>query len=360
MVDYSKWNNIEVSDDEDDTHPNIDNASLFRWRHQARLERMAEEQRLKEELELKKKEIEEKKSELSSKLNTAKDVTTDVIQKELEKVEVEEKQLKEKELEQKKKEKVTPWNVDTISKDGFAKTVLNKKEPSKNRENLTEEEKLDIQRTFNKKYEKDLKEYGMLSKPEDSKRYLQAHPDLCCEETANYLVIWCVNLVVEGKDNLMEHVAKQCISMQYVLELAKQLEVDPRGCVASFFNRIQMADEQYKNAFEDELSAFKTRVRERGQKRLEEARKEVEEEERKNRLGPGGLDPVDVFESLPETLQRCFESRDISMLQKAIQDLPEEEARVHMKRCIDSGLWVPDAHSLNLRPSNDEAAASMQ
>lgn len=40
-LDYSKWKDIEVSDDEDDTHPNIDTPSLFRWRHQARLERMA-------------------------------------------------------------------------------------------------------------------------------------------------------------------------------------------------------------------------------------------------------------------------------------------------------------------------------
>lgn len=23
--------------------------------------------------------------------------------------------------------------------------------------------------------------------------------------------------------------------------------------------------------------------------------------------------------------------------------MPEEEARYHMKRCIDSGLWLPDA-----------------
>lgn len=31
MVDYSRWNNIEISDDEDDTHPNIDTPSLFRY-----------------------------------------------------------------------------------------------------------------------------------------------------------------------------------------------------------------------------------------------------------------------------------------------------------------------------------------
>ena len=33
--------------------------------------------------------------------------------------------------------------------------------------------------------------------------------------------------------------------------------------------------------------------------------------------------------------------------------MPEEEARYHMKRCIDSGLWVPDAKA----KEEDEAAA---
>jgi cell division cycle protein 37 len=56
-VDYSKWGKIEVSDDEDDTHPNIDTPSLFRWRHQARLERMAQMKQDKEEVESKKKEV---------------------------------------------------------------------------------------------------------------------------------------------------------------------------------------------------------------------------------------------------------------------------------------------------------------
>jgi len=29
------------------------------------------------------------------------------------------------------------------------------------------------------------------------------------------------------------------------------------------------------------------------------------------------------------------------MLQEVIKEFPEEEARMHMKRCVDSGLWVP-------------------
>ena len=40
-----------MSDDEDDTHPNIDTPSLFRWRHQARVDRMDEAKKEKDDLE---------------------------------------------------------------------------------------------------------------------------------------------------------------------------------------------------------------------------------------------------------------------------------------------------------------------
>ena len=70
-IDYSKWKTIEVSDDEDDTHPNIDTPSLFRWRHQARLERMAEQQIAKEEVEAGKKETGSKLQEIEDKLKSA-------------------------------------------------------------------------------------------------------------------------------------------------------------------------------------------------------------------------------------------------------------------------------------------------
>lgn len=66
-----------------------------------------------------------------------------------------------------------------------------------------------------------------------------------------------------------------------------------------FCCRIQVADAEYKTAFDDELRAFKERIRKRADEKLQEAIKEQEEEERKERLGPGGLDPVEVFESLP-------------------------------------------------------------
>ena len=39
------------------------------------------------------------------------------------------------------KKKLTPWNVDTISKDKFAKTIINKDVPKKRDEDMTEEER---------------------------------------------------------------------------------------------------------------------------------------------------------------------------------------------------------------------------
>ena len=161
----------------------------------------------------------------------------------------------------------------------------------------------------------------------------------------------------------MTHVAHQCICMQYLLELAKQLETDPRACISSFFTKIQVADQDYKDAFYSELEAFKVRIVNRAKEKIAEA----EEEERLARLGPGGLDPADVFESLPDSMKKCFESQDIGMLQQVIKDMPEDQARYadkllfsflyyllpfitvivyhgryHMKRCVDSGLWVPN------------------
>ena len=140
------------------------------------------------------------------------------------------------------------------------------------------------------------------------------------------------NFLSTGKHELMTHVAHQCICMQYLLELAKQLETDPRACISSFFTKIQVADQDYKDAFYSELEAFKVRIVNRAKEKIAEA----EEEERLARLGPGGLDPADVFESLPDSMKKCFESQDIGMLQQVIKDMPEDQARYADKLFLSS------------------------
>ncbi|XP_050530323.1 hsp90 co-chaperone Cdc37 [Daktulosphaira vitifoliae] len=346
MVDYSKWKNIEVSDDEDETHPNIDTPSLFRWRHQARVDRMEEIKREQQELETKKKIFQEKlqttKQQLSEAENQGKNKKE--LEEALSALTVEEQELKKKEEEFKNKEKVMPWNVDTISKPGFTKTIVNTPKGPPQEENLTEEEKAKRLEKFIEENKSKLKTFGMFKKYKDSQEYLQKNPQLVCEDTANYLVIWCIDLQMEGKSDLMEHVAHQTICMQYILELSRQLNIDPRACVPSFFSRIQMAEKQYKDSFDEELSMFKDRIRKRAEEKLRIAQAEIEEEEKQARLGPGGLDPVEVFESLPDELKRCFESQDIQLLQDTIKNMDQADAAFYMKQCVDSGLWVPDAN----------------
>ncbi|XP_030052939.1 hsp90 co-chaperone Cdc37 [Microcaecilia unicolor] len=344
MVDYSVWDHIEVSDDEDETHPNIDTGSLFRWRHQARVERMEQFQKEKEEQE---KGHGECKRKLVDCQKRVKQLEAAGVASELRKVQEELRQLKteEKSWEKKaetlhKKEKGMPWNVDTLSKDGFSKSIVNIK-PDKIEE--TEEQKEQKHKTFVEKYEKQLKHFGMLRRWDDSQKYLSDNPYLVCEETANYLVIWCIDLEVEEKHALMEQVAHQTIVMQFILELAKSLKVDPRACFRQFFTKIKTADQQYMEAFNDELDSFKERVRGRAKVRIEKALKEYEEEERKKRLGPGGLDPVEVYETLPSELQKCFDVKDVQMLQDTISKMDPTEAKFFMKQCIDSGLWVPNS-----------------
>jgi len=152
----------------------------------------------------------------------------------------------------------------------------------------------------------------------------------------------------------MERVAHQTIVMQYILELARQLHRDPRSCVPGFFERLKTAEKQYMDAFEDELSSFIDRVKTRAKVRLEEATRIAEEEERKKRLGPGGLDPIEVMETLPNELKECFSTRSIPKLQEVLSRMPKEESAYHMKRCIDSGLWVPDAKAAGLVPACEE------
>jgi cell division cycle protein 37 len=66
-----------------------------------------------------------------------------------------------------------------------------------------------------------MKKFGMLRKYDDSQEYLLQHPELTCEETANYLVIWCINLEVE-------EVCSVCILVDSVTHLIRFHETEVR------------------------------------------------------------------------------------------------------------------------------------
>ena len=222
---------------------------------------------------------------------------------------------------------------------------------------MSEEEREEKLKKFVQENQKDLKAFGWLNKMDDSKAFMLEKPHLACEETAKYLVMQCLDLEMEEKHGAMEQVAHHWICTKYLLELAEQLDVDPRSCISSFFDKHQIAEQDYKKVFDDELMDFKERIRKRAKEKIAEqlkAEQEVEEKERQGRIvsSPRGLDPIEVLESLPEELRRCFEEKDTGMLQEAVRNLSDEQARYHMKRCVDSGLWKVAADDPNTNPED--------
>ncbi|KAK2817330.1 hypothetical protein Q5P01_025521 [Channa striata] len=351
-VDYSAWDHIYVSDDDDAASPFVDTPSLFRMRHRSRLEKMAEFQQRGEDLAnnfaeckrlLEEAEGRLKELELGKKVGD-KDEDREA---ELSKIQAEVRKLKEDESsfgkmieEHRREKKKLPWNVDTISKEGFDKTVLNIR-PLRTED--TDKEKVEKRESFVQRHATQIRHFGLLRRWDDSQKYLSDSPHLVCEETANHLVVICIDLEIDEKHALMEQVAHQAIVMQFILDLARALNVDPRGCFRQFFSKIKMADKIYQDAFNHELELLKERVRSCAQIQMESAMKELEEEEKQKRLGPGGLDPVEVYESLPKEIQRSFDEKNIQMLQEAMNNLDPEEGKYYLKMCIDSGLWVPDS-----------------
>lgn len=330
-INYSKWDHIEISDDEDDTHPNIHTPSLFKWRHEARVKRM-------DELQSEKERVSEGKKETEIQLNRAKAAGSGNAA-ELEK-QLKEWKIKEKEIEE--KEKAQPLNVDTIGTEAWSKSHINK--ATTKEEIKTEEQVMGDYKLFSEKYEKDIKKFGLFSKIEDSQNFFIQNPNLVCEHTASYLCIWSIDLCVEEKTKLMEQVSHQAVVLQFILELAKSLKVDPRGCFRQFFEKFKKNDNpEYQAAFADELKSFRKRVKGRAEARIQAYMEEHEKEEREKRIAesPGGLDPQEVFESLPPEWQECFEKRDIPLLEETVAKMAEEDARYHLDRCVKSGLWVP-------------------
>lgn len=140
----------------------------------------------------------------------------------------------------------------------------------------------------------------------------------------------CVDLEMEGKSSEMKRVARQEMLLQYIMDLANTSRQDPRSAIRPFFGR--MADPRVRDDFNLAVDDFAKKIQGRAVEKRKEQEQEakekvksgrdeaVDDEEeyqelsREERLGPGGLDPVEVFEELPKELQDCFEKADIPML----------------------------------------------
>ncbi|XP_034403251.1 hsp90 co-chaperone Cdc37-like 1 [Cyclopterus lumpus] len=168
-------------------------------------------------------------------------------------------------------------------------------------------------KTFLQKYDQELRHFGMLRRWDDSQRFLADMPQLICDETANYLIRWCMRLQQEGKQALMEQVAHQAVVMQFILEMASNSQQDPRGCFRQFFHKAKEGQDVYLEVFHTELEAFKHRVKEYTVKSRDDATKNVEQQKTGTNCK---LDPKEALDSLPPV------------------------AEYPVKLCLEAGLWT--------------------
>jgi cell division cycle protein 37 len=140
------------------------------------------------------------------------------------------------------------------------------------------------------------------------------------------------------------------------MDLAKSMHADPRAALRPFFSKIDTKGAAHVKGFQDDVDAFVVKLCKRAVDKKKEMEEEAakapeagEEEEEYVELSkeervaqaPGGLDPLDVFESLPDVMKEAFSEQDIPKLHKAIEAMDAEEAKYHIDRCVKSGLWVP-------------------
>jgi cell division cycle protein 37 len=460
---YSKWDNIELSDDEADVHPNIERESWFRMKHRSRVEREEREEvdkrRIREEISKANLRIEEIQRILQRQRKGGKgnEGADDDDEEDTEGLVVELEELQSANAQRQSKlnyyEKHKKWNVDNMCHVVAEKTVITSKtktqsfneqtgyalpddeeKPEFDTKPLSKEENEQDNNTnvvppntstmssskpkshsntsiktettaasksksqiaskpsstttypssttipagpkkpshethdaltvsmmsyaqFTEKYEQILETFISIQSMDQTREYLIQHGNILLQENASsYILLACLEDEMNGKHDKMRLVARQSQILTNIAELAKTMKQHPGNVIQPFFSK--MSQREHFTTFLQGVDAFIEKVKARAIVKRKEMDKEaasngtqtqVEEDgdelvdlhsiPREQRLGPGGLDPVEVFESLPVEMQQAFESREVEQLKHALLQMDPKDAEYHMKRCIDCGLW---------------------
>jgi cell division cycle protein 37 len=321
-LDYSKWDNIDLSDDEEKHHQNLDrNLNI-------RVQRMTRDR--KEE------EIDKRKAELES---------------------------EGKYDEAEKLEKQRPHHVGNMCKVKEERTIIHSQDGSKKDKMKKDGEEFAVDDYFEFKREhKDLLEHFTHASWERSRELLHKRGDVLLDDCANnYYMLTALDEQMAGNTDLVTKLCTQGQIISQIHQLAKPMNRPARDLVHRFFDKFESAEGQ--NAFREGVVHFQGHIQNRAiQKKKEQeeeeqaqmlAEEEEEETEQKavplieamydmtpeERKGPGGLDPVEVFEGLPQELQDCFKSGDVEMMKDYARKSDPKVFEELLDRCIDAGLW---------------------
>jgi len=175
-----------------------------------------------------------------------------------------------------------------------------------------------------------------------------------CEHATGYLLLKSLYLEMEKKTRAAKTCARVAFACKSIGEFAEAGKKSERDAAEPFFRRLDSSAEAmtaYEKSFEEYFEKLCERalvkLRERAENPDADADADadgptsLEEIPLEERLGPGGLDPVAVYDSLPREMRDAFDSGSVSALREFVNALPAEDAARHMKAMVDSGLWVP-------------------
>lgn len=199
---------------------------------------------------------------------------------------------------------------------------------------------------FTEKYADLCEEFMKVESLSKCKDFLIQHGTVMLQENAsNYLLLASLEDEMNGFRNKMRQTARQSQIISNIAELAKSMQTHPGNVIIPFFLRLEQ--KEFLEGFMEGTETFIGNIIKRAvvkkkeidEERLKEEAVDLKDIPKEERLGPGGLDPVEVFESLPLAMQEAFESRDVEILKKALMEMEPNEAEEIMQRCVASGLW---------------------
>merc|ERR1719433_804666 len=152
----------------------------------------------------------------------------------------------------------------------------------------------------------------------------------------NYFLLTALEEEMKGNKERVEKLGRQGQIISQIHQLAKPMNRHPRDLVHRFFDKFESGDahKAFQEGLDHFLKQIANRAVEKKKEEAEAAKREAEaqpEEEQQEavslveamdsmtpeeRKGPGGLDPVEVFATLPESLQECFRSGNVEMLKE--------------------------------------------
>jgi cell division cycle protein 37 len=251
--DYSKWDRLEISDDEKDAHPNIDSSLMIRIKREQRARREAEEEMKKAQLR---------------KIGTPEAL----------------RQIEEIDMKSK-------LHVDNICRVVDQKTIINK--PAKNEpvkdvvakpvsalSNTTsgEEENEDLHseeaefEAYVSAHESSLSEYAQLVTLEESEEFLTDNVKLISEHACGWMLLQMLSLEMEGERKLMLNATRQYLMLRNIVDLTRESKRgnDAVHFVKLFFKQIS-GDKDRREMLDRETENFAQQIISRAiQKRQEE------------------------------------------------------------------------------------------